>query len=334
MKKIQFTYLSQKDILDVGLTMSQVIGIVHDVFIEHGNKNFENPPKPGIHPSEDSFIHAMPGFLPAQQAAGVKWVSGFPDNRKYDLPSIMGLIIINDPLTGKPLGVMEGGYITALRTAAVSGVSARFLARPGAKNVAIIGAGVQGRYHLLALKEVLPDLCNVSVYDVHTPTLHGFVSHFSKDCELKIKASEDIQGAIKNADIVVTATGNLEKPIYKAKWLKKGVLVLPVHMNGWQKDILSEMDLFFVDDWEQFRTYMKPKKVYEPFLEPDAELGKIVIKKNPGRRNASQRIINFNLGIALHDIAIGKKILEQSVKKGKGTQLTLMDQEYPMSIHT
>jgi len=325
MDKIKFTYLSHQDVQETEPTMPQIIEIVSDVLIDHGNKHFENPPKPGIHPSEDSFIHAMPGYLPKQQAAGMKWVSGFSGNRKYNLPSVMGLIILNDPLTGQPLCMMEGGYITALRTAAVSAVSARCLARKNSKNIAIIGAGVQGKYHLLAFKHVLPDLSRVRVYDIHQPTLEKFLFHFDHESDIKIEAVNDIQDAMKDADIVITATGNLEKPIFKAAWVQEGALILPVHMNGWQTDILEKMDLFFVDDWDQFSTYMKPKKVYIPFPEPNAELGEVVVQKALGRLSDSQRIINFNLGIALHDIAIGKKIMEQAQKKGTGTQLTLMD---------
>ena len=128
MKTVEFRYLSQKDVMDVGLTMKNAISIVEEVLNEHGLKEFENPPKPGIHTLQGAFIHAMPGFLPRKKAAGMKWVSGYSDNFQYGLPSIMGLVVLNDPNTGQPLAVMDGGYITALRTAAASGVSAKYLA--------------------------------------------------------------------------------------------------------------------------------------------------------------------------------------------------------------
>ena len=120
MKQTQFLYLSQEDVVNVGLTMKEAILIVEDCLKEHGLKQYENPPKPGVHPLQDAFIHAMPGYLPRKGACGMKWVSGFPKNPAHDLPTIMGLIILNDVNTGQPVAVLDGAYITALRTAAVS----------------------------------------------------------------------------------------------------------------------------------------------------------------------------------------------------------------------
>ena len=138
MKKIEFLYLSQKEVIEVGLTMKDTIDIVEDVLTEHGAGQFENPPKPGIHPQKDAFIHAMPGYLPRKNAGGLKWVSGFSGNYKYGLPSIMGLIVLNDVNTGQPLAVMDGGYITNMRTAAVSAVAVKFLAKKDARVLGLV----------------------------------------------------------------------------------------------------------------------------------------------------------------------------------------------------
>ena len=102
--------------------MSQVIRALEDVFIEKGNHRVEMPPKPGIHPCPDAFIHAMPAYVPAMGAAGVKWVSGFPQNMPKNLPYISGLLILNDPETGIPVCVMDCTWITAKRTGAATGV--------------------------------------------------------------------------------------------------------------------------------------------------------------------------------------------------------------------
>ena len=77
MKKIELLYLSQEDVMQIGMTMGETIGVIQEVLTEHGGGHFENPPKPGIHPRDDAFIHAMPGYLPRKQATGLKWVSGF-----------------------------------------------------------------------------------------------------------------------------------------------------------------------------------------------------------------------------------------------------------------
>ncbi|MBW1827562.1 MAG: hypothetical protein JRI78_11435 [Deltaproteobacteria bacterium] len=104
MKPNRLLYLSQKDVVSVGLTMTEIIETLEVAFREKGRGNTEMPPKPGIHPGgEDNFIHAMPAYIPALNAAGVKWVSGFPGNQKKGLPYITGLLILNDPETVEPV---------------------------------------------------------------------------------------------------------------------------------------------------------------------------------------------------------------------------------------
>ncbi len=232
MKQVEFLYLSQKEVVDVGLTMTDAIAIAEEVLAEHGQKEFENPPKPGIHPLKGAFIHAMPGYLPRKEAAGMKWVSGFSDNYSLGLPNIMGLIVLNGVNSGQTLAVMDGGYITALRTAAVSGVAAKYLANPDTKTIGIVGTGVQGRYNLLSLKEVLPGIEAVKVFDTNAEVLKRFMAVMAAQVPFGIEVCKSIQEIIEGSDVIVTATGHLEDRIYKEKWLQEDVLVLPVHTRG------------------------------------------------------------------------------------------------------
>ena len=100
------------------------------MFREKGEGRVEMPPKIGIHTMPDAFIHAMPASIPAQKAAGMKWVGGYPDNSKRGLPYITGLLILNDPETGVPVALMDCTWITAQRTGAATAVAAKYLARP------------------------------------------------------------------------------------------------------------------------------------------------------------------------------------------------------------
>ncbi len=136
----QILYLSQTDVAAVGLTMAEIIDALEAAFREKGEGRVEMPPKPGIHPGEgDNFIHAMPAYIPAMKSAGVKWVSGFPENASRGLPYITGLLILNDVETGLPLAVMDCVWITAMRTGAATAVAARYLARPESSVVGILG---------------------------------------------------------------------------------------------------------------------------------------------------------------------------------------------------
>src|SRR5512136_961354 len=152
MSNQQVLYLSQADVTRVNLDMATVISLLDTAFREKGAGKVEMPPKPGIHTMPDAFIHAMPAFIPALHSAGIKWVSGYPDNQKRDLPYITGLLILNDVETGIPYAVMDCAWITAYRTGAASALAARYLARPESRVVGILACGVQGRTNLEALK--------------------------------------------------------------------------------------------------------------------------------------------------------------------------------------
>ena len=332
MKKIDFLYLSQKEVIDVGLSMKDAISIVEDVFREHGLKQFENPPKPGIHPLSDAFIHAMPAYLPRKQAGGMKWVSGFPGNYKYGLPTIMGLIVLNDVDTGQPLAVMDGGYITNLRTAAVSAVAAKYLANKDAKVLGIVGAGIQGRYHLLSLKEVLNEIEVARVFDINTDVAHKLLSLMSKQVPFKIEVCHTVREVMESADVILTATGHLDERIFKDAWVREGALVLPVHTRGWEKSALNQVDKFIVDDWLQFNSFVGGTDgYYAPLPEAYAELGEIVIGRKPGRESRNERIIDFNVGIAIHDVAMASEVLKLAKEKDLGTILPFMEDNLPFA---
>ena len=331
MQQVEFLYLSQKDVVEAGLTMTEVIAIAEEVLTAHGHNQFENPPKPGIHPLPGAFIHAMPGYLPRQKAAGMKWVSGFSENYPLGLPNIMGLIVLNDVNSGRPLAVMDGGYITALRTAAVSGVAAKHLAKADAKVVGIVGAGVQGRYNLLSLKAVLPGIQTVNIFDTQADILNRFVAVMAAQVPYEIRVCDSAREVIEDADVIVTATGHLEDRIYKEAWLQDDVLILPVHTRGWEQTVLKRADKFVVDDWTQFNNALGGEDgYYAPLPDLYAQLGEIVAGAKQGRTGGPERVVNINFGMAIQDVLLATRVLEKARKKGLGTMLPLIEDDIPL----
>jgi ornithine cyclodeaminase/alanine dehydrogenase len=330
MKPIHLTFLSQREVIDC-MPLREASKIVETVLKEHGAGRFENPPKPGIHPLTDAFIHAMPAYLSRLNIGGMKWVSGFSSNPKNGLPMITGVIVLNDMQTGFPIAAMDGGYVTAIRTAAVSGVAARYLARKDTAMLGLVGAGVQGRYHLLVLKDILKNLETVCVYDANPAILDRFVSSMSKMVPFDIRKAASPEEAIRGADVVITATGVLGKPIFKEAWIKKeGALVLPVHSKGWESKALRSADKFLCDDYQQFTTVLgHPGGYYWPIPKLHAQLGEVVLGKKPGRRNECERIVAVNFGMAIHDIAIATEVLKRAKRNGYGKTMTLVDNEMP-----
>src|SRR5882757_3056509 len=131
-------YLSRQNVADVALPMPEIIAALEQMFVEKGHGRVEMPPKPGIHPLPDAFVHAMPAYIPSMKSAGIKWVSGYPQNQAKGLPYINGLLILNHPATGIPTAVMDCTWITAMRTGAATAVAAKHLARPESSSVGIL----------------------------------------------------------------------------------------------------------------------------------------------------------------------------------------------------
>ena len=326
MQPIAFLYLSRSDVLATGINMAETIAIIENAFKAFGWGQFECPPKPGVHPQPDTYIHAMPAYLPEKGAAGLKWISGFSGNSKYGLPAVMGLMILNDVTTGQPLAVMEAGWLTAVRTAAASAVAARYLARKNAAVVGIVGAGTQGYAHALAMAEVLPGMQLLKLFDVNRDILDQCIGTLKNKLPGRVIESVDTAHlAIEGADVVITATSKLSQPVFSKQWIHPGALVLPIHTGGWDRDTPFYVDKFVVDYWEQFRNGQQKKGAYYPSLPPVyAELGEIVVGHKPGRENETEQIMNHNYGIGIHDVAMASAIYERAKIKKLGTELSLI----------
>jgi ornithine cyclodeaminase/alanine dehydrogenase len=272
----------------------------------------------------------MPGYLPRKKAAGLKWVSSFSSNVSLAIPPVMGLFILNDVQTGQPLAVMDCRWLTAMRTGAASAVAAKFLAAKDPAVVGIVGAGVQGRYNLLALAAALPSIETARVFDINSLTIEGFVSALSTVLGLKIEIGKSAKEVIEGAQIVVTATGRLDKPIFKENWVSEGALILPVHHRGWENRTLHRVDKFVTDDWRQLNQAHRDVGGFDgPLPNLHVELGEIIAGKKPGRQNEKERIIDFNYGLAIEDVAMAMEIYTRAKAQGLGTVLPLMEGELP-----
>lgn len=169
MKPIDVLLLSRTDVLALGLTPRDVVDVVTRALHEHAAGTYEMHPKIGVHPTGTdpaNFIHAMPAYLKRLGACGLKWVGGFARNRERDLPNVTGIQVYNDTDTGIPLAIMECGYLTGLRTAAVSAIAARLLAVPGARTLALAGCGFEGTKHLRFIAQEIPTIREVRLRDV------------------------------------------------------------------------------------------------------------------------------------------------------------------------
>jgi ornithine cyclodeaminase/alanine dehydrogenase len=324
MSNQQFLYLSQADVSRVNLDMATVINLLETAFREKGAGKVEMPPKPGIHTMPDAFIHAMPAYIPSLQSAGIKWVSGYPDNHKLDLPYITGLLILNDVETGIPYSVMDCAWITAYRTGAASALAAKYLARPESKTAGILACGVQGRTNLEALKVLFP-IERVYAYDIHPERQQQYVDEMSAKLNVKVIGVKKPEQAVVESDLVVTSGPILKHPTptIQKDWLQPGAFASAVDFDSyWTGGALTQMDRISTDDHAQFQ-YYKSVGYFQTTPDPYADLGEIVAGLKPGRQNLKERTLAVNLGLAMDDMAVAPEIYRRAKAMGIGTWLNL-----------
>jgi ornithine cyclodeaminase len=183
---------------------------------------------------------------------------------------------------------------------------------------------------LLSLKEVLPEIQCVRVYDIDSSSSARLKDVMQDHVPFQIEIRLSVQEVFEEADIIITAVGRPKDRIFKEQWVKAGALVLPVGPRGWETAAIGKMEKFVVDDWGQFsHLYDGEEGYYAPLPTLYAELGEIVAGKKPGRQSKAERIINFNLGMAILDIAVANEILARAKRNNIGRVLPLMKDSLP-----
>lgn len=320
----QILYLSRADVEEVNLPMRDIIVLLERAFTEKGRGNVEMPPKPGIHTMPDAFIHAMPAFISSFRSAGLKWVSGYPENSKRGLPYISGLLILNDVDTGIPYAVMDCTWITAKRTGAATALSAKYLARAGSQTAGILACGVQGRSNLEALACLFP-LKRVYAYDILPDALERYVAEMSRSHGFEILPVRQPKDAVGESDLVVTSGPILKhpQPTIEKDWLPRGAFASAVDFDSyWSGPALAQLDRLSTDDHAQFR-YYRSVGYFQQTPEPYADLGELAAGSKLGRESDDERTMAMNLGLAIDDMAVAPEVYSRAKSKGVGTWLSL-----------
>jgi alanine dehydrogenase len=288
----------------------------------------ELPSKIGIHPRpKDSFAHAMPAHLRsaagAEDLIGMKWVAGFGTNGALGLPAINAVVVLNDPETGVPAALLDGGPITAERTAAVSGVALRhFAPAPGrAAEVALIGAGIQARSHLPVLGHVLPG-STVHVFDRHPDRAAALADAArATDGISGVVVHAEAREAVGAANVVVTVasftSADRRQPMTN-EWLKPGATVVPVDYATYcAAEVARDAELFLVDHRDQFLANRDAGN-FDGYPDPSAMLGEAILAGTP---RPPGRVVITHLGVGLADVVFADAIIRTATAAGRGTTL-------------
>lgn len=317
-------YLSEADMRTAGLPMGGLLEALESAFRDLGDGRAEVPPKIGVHPSFTSFFHAMPALWPAGGVAAVKWVGSFPGNRDLGQPSISALVVLSDPTDGRPLAVMDGRWLTVRRTAACSALSARYLARRGARSVGVLGCGLQARAHVEAFRELLP-LGEVRAFDRHRDRAAAFAEDVRREHGVAASAHDSLREVVEGMDLVLTAgaIAQLADPPIATGWLAPGAFACSVdYASPWSAGALAEVDLVCTDDRAQLEATRRSGPVARlPAVH--ADLAELITGRKPGRTAEAQRTLTCNLGLALADVVAAELVYRRAREAGLGTRLPL-----------
>ena len=301
--------LNRRDVQGL-LRTPDVIRVVEDAFIALGQNKVGMPPKSYLVVEHGDF-RAMPAAIPG--AAGMKWINVHPKNAVKDLPSIMAVLIYNDPETGYPLAIMDATQITAYRTAAASAIASKYLARKNSRYLGIIGAGHQAYTHIMAHLELF-DLALIKVYDRSKNAIDRLINSLSSykltGCSIEEAAA---------SDIICTLTPS-KSPILKEEWIKPGTHINAVGADAKGKEELEPSILnkaiVVVDDLGQASAAGEinvpvSKGLYK-VDQVHATLSEIMLGKKKGRADDKKITIFDSTGIAIEDIATAKFIYEKA----------------------
>jgi len=280
-------------------------------------------------PGASGFVGLMPGYIaPGERrdgALGLKAVLVFPANAERGIETHQGAVLLFEADTGRLSAMMDGAAITAIRTAAVSGVATDLLARPDSVELAILGAGVQARTHIDAIAAVRP-LRRVRIWSRNPDRAAALALEQRSRFNFPIEAEAMADAAVRGADIVATVTASAE-PILQRGWLKEGV-----HINAVGSSIPTSREIdtptmaaarLFVDRRES--ALAEAGDLLIPMLEGavkgdhvQAELGEVLTGKNPGRRSPRELTLFKSLGLAVEDVASAAYVFRRARETGTG----------------
>jgi len=314
------------------ISLPEVIAAVEEAYTAYIQGHTTIPPVVNLqvhhHAGE---VDIKSAYVQPSELIGIKVASGFWENQaRFDLPSGFATILLLDGVTGVPLCIMDGSYITASRTGAAGAVAAKHLARPDAEVAAIIGAGTQGRIQLRALLEVRK-IRQVRVFDVVGEWARTYAEEMAQELpQLTFSVSPRVQDAVQGADIIVTATPSTS-PLVRDEWISPGM-----HINAIGADAPGKQELdpnifarakVVVDKLSQCRLIGETQHplALGIITEEDlyAEIGEITAGLKPGRESVEEITLFDATGVAIQDVAAASRVYRMAKERGLGTRFPL-----------
>ena len=326
--------LTKEDIAAV-CSMEDAIEAVKEAFIVHSEGSVKVPLRINIRSDKyNGNMLFMPAYCEKKDAASLKIVSVYPDNKEKNLPSTPAQVLLIDPTTGIVLSIMDGTYITALRTGAASGAAFSVLAKSECKTGALIGTGTQAAMQLEAMiVSKNPKL--VKVYSRNKDRLNNFVKNMStkfKSKAVELVACESVDAAVKDADILITAT-NSDRPLFSVESCKPGLTISAVgsftrQMQELDATVLKKASKIYYDDKEamleeagEIIKALENRDIDEKKF--SGSLGEALAGKIKLRENDEEIIVFKSVGLGTQDLVTAKQVYDNAISKNIGKYIDI-----------
>lgn len=324
--------LNQSQIKEL-TNMKEIIESVEISYKVHAERKVQMPAKKYLfYKKFKGDLRIMPCFIRGMDESGVKNVNVHPDNpRKFGLPTVIAMIELVDPETGFPISLMDGTWITNMRTGAAAGVATKYLARDNSEVLGLVGAGVQAATGLEAINEVM-DVKEVRVSCRTCKTRENFAKEASAKYGVEVNAVDTIKEAVKGADVLLTTTPARE-PVVKSKWVANGT-----HINAMGADAPGKQELdshilqkakIIIDCWDQARHSGEINiPVHEGLVKRSditGKIGDVIIGAVPGRTSDKDITVFDSTGLAVQDIVTAWNVYEKALEKGIGQRINFLE---------
>ncbi len=319
--------LSRQDLEEI-LDMRVVIDAVERGVVEHARGTVYMPPRQIIQVGDEGTIYTMSAYLAGMGSAGVKIVSDFSSNVKGGPPSISGAVVLLDGQSGRPLCLLDGGYVTAMRTGAVSALAARSLSLVDSEILGIIGTGAQARTQVLGLWAVR-DVQLVKAYSRRRENVRAFCRETANQLGVEALVADSPQEVVTGSDIVVTATSS-KTPVLEGRWLEPGVHVNAIG-GGRTKELDTEVyrRSRVTVDWREavLEEALDLKEAMDAGAfsldEIYAELGELVAGMKVGRTESDDITLFRSVGMALGDVVTAAAAYEKALSADVGQEVEI-----------
>ncbi|MFY9429705.1 MAG: ornithine cyclodeaminase family protein [Acetomicrobium sp.] len=321
------------------LTMPRVLDLMEHVFVEYGKGRVVNPVKLhlSLRPHIDGYLNSMPAYLIDSDIMGVKLAGCWKMNTAKDLPTTIGVIVLFFPENGVPYAIVDGTFVTAIRTGAIVGLQAKYLAKKNSRVATIIGAGAQGYSSMQSLQVALDGLHEVRLVDINPIMIERYLIKAKTEFpDTQYIVINDIQSAVANAHVVVSCA-NAGKPLLQGINFDKGTHVISVseriQSTQWLEDtfdlVVTDFPECFVTRENQENLWAAQQTGTKP-IELDAEifdttLDKIVVKEARGRTTDDQLVFSATVGMGMEDVIVAQDAYLAAAKKGLGVIVDFMD---------